>query len=50
MASGAGVGVWGKGEHPECWFEVMFPLSCGKDVTEENCDMVIASDTLKWNK
>lgn len=50
MASKAGVGVWGKGEHPESWFEAIFPLSCGKDVTEENCDMVIASDTPKWNK
>lgn len=28
----------------------MFPLPCGKDVTEKNSDMVIASDTPKWKK
>lgn len=50
MASRAGVGVWGKEELPEYLFEVMFPLPCGKDVTEENGDMVIASDTPKWKK
>lgn len=44
------MGVWGKGGHPEYWFEVMFPLPCGKDVTEKNGDMVIASDTPKWKK
>lgn len=42
--------MWGKGELPEYWFEVMFPLPCGKDVTEKNGDIVIASNTPKRKK